>query len=114
MLTSALASFASLNAPLAQAVGVNIPATFLEGLLSFGSPCVLPLVPGYLSFISGVSVNRVATAEGPDLDKYTGLRWGDTRRVVAAALSFIAGFTVVFIIIFGLANVITNLLGADV
>jgi cytochrome c-type biogenesis protein len=114
MLTSALVSLASLNAPLAQTAGVNVPATFLEGLLSFGSPCVLPLVPGYLSFISGVSVNRAATAAGPEMDKYASMSWNDTRRVVAAALAFIAGFTTVFIIIFGLATVITNLLGADI
>ncbi|HEX2038889.1 MAG TPA: cytochrome c biogenesis protein CcdA [Acidimicrobiales bacterium] len=54
---------------------------FAAGMLSFLSPCVLPMVPGYLSLMSGVSV----TGEE-----------ADPRRVLRATLLFVAGFTVVF------------------
>ena len=56
---------------------------FAAGMLSFLSPCVLPMVPGYLSLMSGVSVT--ATDDQPD-----------PRRVLRATLLFVAGFTVVF------------------
>src|SRR5688572_22669519 len=54
-------------------------------MLSFLSPCVLPLVPGYLSLMSGVSVTQLSTASG-----------GETRRLLQATLLFVAGFTLVF------------------
>jgi cytochrome c-type biogenesis protein len=57
----------------------KIPLAFAAGLLSFVTPCVLPLVPGYLSAVSGVQ----AGVGG--------------RRVVAASVPFIAGFTAVFV-----------------
>jgi cytochrome c-type biogenesis protein len=57
----------------------KIPLAFAAGLLSFVTPCVLPLVPGYLSAVSGASVGVGG------------------RRVVAASLPFIGGFTVVFV-----------------
>ena len=57
----------------------KIPLAFAAGLLSFVTPCVLPLVPGYLSAVSGVEVGVGG------------------RRVVAASLPFIAGFTAVFV-----------------
>ncbi len=55
------------------------------GMLSFLSPCVLPLVPGYLSLMSGVSVSQLATARGDE-----------TRRLLRSTLLFVAGFTLVF------------------
>lgn len=60
-----------------------LPIAVLGGLVSFFSPCVLPLVPGYLSYVTGVS--------GTDL--------GDARRgrMVAGASLFVLGFTVVFV-----------------
>ncbi|MFI6405089.1 cytochrome c biogenesis CcdA family protein [Streptomyces sp. NPDC050548] len=60
-----------------------LPIAALGGLVSFFSPCVLPLVPGYLSYVTGVS--------GTDL--------GDARRgrMVAGASLFVLGFTVVFV-----------------
>jgi cytochrome c-type biogenesis protein len=60
-------------------VEAKIPLAFAAGLLSFVTPCVLPLVPGYLSTVSGVEVGVGG------------------RRVVAASLPFIAGFTAVFV-----------------
>lgn len=60
-----------------------LPIALLGGLVSFFSPCVLPLVPGYLSYVTGIS--------GTDL--------GDARRgrMVAGAVLFIVGFTAVFV-----------------
>jgi len=68
---------------------LNIATAFLAGLVSFISPCVLPLVPSYLSFLTGTSLEDLKTES-------------DVRaraRVFAHALAFIAGFTVVFMAI---------------
>lgn len=63
----------------------RVVLAFGGGMLSFLSPCVLPLVPGYLSMMSGVSSTRLAVATRTD-----------TRELVKATLLFVAGFTVVF------------------
>jgi len=68
--------------------GVGILAALVAGLVSFLSPCVLPLVPGYLSAVSGVEVAE--------------LEAGDWRRVVGPSLVFIGSFSLVFILL-GLA-----------
>jgi len=65
------------------ASGVGVITAFGAGLVSFLSPCVLPLVPGYLSAVSGVGV--------ADLDD------ADWRRVVVPSLVFIASFSAIFI-----------------
>lgn len=57
------------------------------GLLSFASPCVVPLVPGYLGYLSGATV-------GAD-----GQLVGDRRKVVAHALMFVLGFTLIFTVV---------------
>jgi len=62
---------------------VALPIALLGGLVSFFSPCVLPLVPGYLSYVTGVSGADLAEA-----------RRG---RMVAGASLFVAGFTAVFV-----------------
>ena len=61
----------------------------MAGILSFVSPCVLPLVPGYLSFISGVSLDAAHTGAA--------LPEGTTRQVFFASLAFVLGFTCVFV-----------------
>lgn len=58
--------------------------TFLAGFASIAFPCVLPLVPGYLSSVSAIEAQRLGEA-------------GTSRRVALASLPFIAGFTVVFV-----------------
>jgi cytochrome c-type biogenesis protein len=63
---------------------VGISTAFAAGLISFVSPCVWPLVPAYLSYVSGVSYDRLEES------------W---RRVTAATLAFVLGFTVVFTIL---------------
>jgi len=71
-------------------VEVTVIGALFAGLLSFLSPCVLPLVPAYLSFISGVSVN-VLRAQGEQADRSV------RRHAVAQSIWFIAGFSLVFI-----------------
>src|ERR1700737_2370620 len=61
-------------------------AAFVAGLVSFLSPCVLPLVPGYVSLISGVGVEELKTQESQLL-----------RKVMLNSIGFILGFSVVFI-----------------
>lgn len=68
---------------------------FLAGAASFLSPCVLPLLPGYLSFVSGVSVERLEV---------------DTRRVFTSTLVFVLGFSVVFTLIGAGAGFVGDLL----
>jgi cytochrome c-type biogenesis protein len=62
----------------------EIPVAFLAGLLSIITPCVLPLVPGYLSAVSAVEVDRLGEPR---------VGW----RVARASIPFLLGFTVVFV-----------------
>lgn len=81
---------------------VAVPIALLAGLLSFLSPCVLPLVPGYLGYVSGISTGSINDARSIKPSR-------STRRVVAGVLLFIAGFTVVFVtfgILFGTAGLV--------
>jgi cytochrome c-type biogenesis protein len=73
-------------------------AAFVAGLVSFLSPCVLPLVPGYVSLISGASVDELKNAE-------TRL----TRTVLGHSIMFILGFSVVFISLGAVATEIGQL-----
>ena len=67
--------------------GVSLVAAFTAGLVSFLSPCVLPLVPGYISMISGASVDQLKS--GDDDQRF--------KRVFGHSLLFILGFSLVFI-----------------
>jgi cytochrome c-type biogenesis protein len=70
--------------------GVSVGVSFLAGLLSFFSPCVLPLIPSYLAFLGGsVSAPR---SEMPEGQKSAGIHY----RLIALTLSFIMGFGAVF------------------
>lgn len=68
---------------------LNLVTAFLAGLVSFISPCVLPLVPSYLSFLTGTSLEDLKADAGA----------GTKLRVIAHALAFVAGFTVIFVAI---------------
>jgi cytochrome c-type biogenesis protein len=91
------------DGPLVVAAGVAA----LVGLISFASPCVLPLVPGYLSYVAGLvgtgSRTAVAVAGGGSSTggTATAVRAADERsprgRMVAGALLFVLGFTLVFV-----------------
>jgi cytochrome c-type biogenesis protein len=68
---------------------VTVGGAFLAGLLSFASPCVLPLVPPYLAYMGGISIEELNET-------------GKSRvrlAVMLAALSFVAGFSTVFVIL---------------
>jgi cytochrome c-type biogenesis protein len=81
----------------------NLPlpiAAFLAGLISFLSPCVLPLVPGYLSLISGAGVEELKSPQGHLM-----------RRVMVNSVGFILGFSVVFIALGAAATEIGQVLG---
>lgn len=73
---------------------VGAGAAFAGGLLSFASPCVLPLVPAYLAFMSGYSIEQLTGDDRPRL------------RLLGAALSFVAGFSTVFVALGATASVI--------
>jgi cytochrome c-type biogenesis protein len=77
---------------------VAIPIALLAGLVSFASPCILPLVPGYLAYIGGFTDGRSAARRGD--------RRGRNRLLAGVAL-FILGFTLVFVltgVVFGVAG----------
>ncbi len=66
-------------------MGVSALAAFVAGLVSFLSPCVLPLVPGYISMLSGIGVEQLKEGQTP--------RGG----LLTSALAFVFGFSIVFI-----------------
>ena len=76
---------------------VSIGTAVLAGLLSFLSPCVLPLVPAYLGFVSGASFE--------DLEAST-----SRRRVLIPALFFVLGFSAVFMVLGASATLLGQLL----
>ena len=80
---------------------VSLFAAFSAGLLSFVSPCVLPLVPSYLSYITGLSVEKLANAHEREQFR---------RAIVLNSLLFIAGFSSVFIAFGASASLIGQLL----
>src|SRR5258706_6588082 len=85
-----------INGPLLVAVAVAA----IAGLVSFLSPCILPLVPGYLSYMTGLA--------GADLDDALNRPTARARgRIALGALLFIAGFTVFFTLV----SVVTAQLG---
>jgi cytochrome c-type biogenesis protein len=82
---------------------VTILAALLAGMLSFLSPCVLPLVPPYLVYLTGASLERLADADaGPQV----------RRQTIAAALLFVLGFSTVFVALGASASVIGAVLRA--
>ncbi|MBV8244560.1 MAG: sulfite exporter TauE/SafE family protein [Candidatus Eremiobacteraeota bacterium] len=68
---------------------LNVATAFLAGLVSFISPCVLPLVPAYLSFLTGSTVEELKAQEAA----------ATRARAMLHALAFICGFTVVFVLL---------------
>src|SRR5664279_6143528 len=64
---------------------VSFPLAFAAGLISFLSPCVLPLLPAYLSFMTGLTTAELSEGDRP------------TAAVMAPALLFVLGFSVIFV-----------------
>jgi cytochrome c-type biogenesis protein len=67
---------------------VTLIAAFAAGFLSFVSPCVLPLIPGYISFVSGVSVEEMKADATPATSRL---------QVFLTSLAFVIGFSLVFV-----------------
>src|SRR3954451_9876097 len=78
-------------------MGVKLPVAFLAGFVSVVTPCVLPLVPGYLSALSSFTPGELAQ-----------------RRVVRESIPFVLGFTVVFVVLGAGAAAIGNVVSATV
>jgi cytochrome c-type biogenesis protein len=76
---------------------VSIVAALLAGMLSFLSPCVLPLVPPYLVYLTGTSLERLADAEAEPRVR---------RETITAAILFVLGFSTVFVALGASASVI--------
>src|SRR3954447_1957539 len=68
---------------------VSCAAALFGGLISFLSPCVLPLVPPYLSFLAGVTLDEMQARDD----------WAVRRRAILTALLFVAGFSTVFVLL---------------
>lgn len=83
--------------------GAEILAALAAGALSFLSPCVLPLVPGYISFISGVSLEEMEGAMN---------RGRTLAKASLASLCFGAGFTVIFVVLGATATLVGKFLFA--
>jgi cytochrome c-type biogenesis protein len=92
-----------MSGPLLLAAAVAVAA----GAVSFASPCVVPLVPGYLAYLAGLVVADAPAVDAADETAKRG-RW----RVAGAALLFVAGFTVVFgagsILVLGVSDALLN------
>ncbi|MBS0531511.1 MAG: cytochrome c biogenesis protein CcdA [Proteobacteria bacterium] len=82
---------------------VSIPAALIAGLVSFLSPCVLPLVPPYLIYLTGATIEHVANDESSKISK---------RAVMLAALAFVLGFSTVFVALGASASFIGGLIRA--
>ncbi|MBN1596325.1 cytochrome c biogenesis protein CcdA [candidate division FCPU426 bacterium] len=82
---------------------ISLAGAFLAGIISFLSPCVLPLVPAYLSFLAGVTWEEMQSGEK-----------GKTRkRVILAAVVFVLGFSLVFTLLGASATVLGKWLAAQ-
>ena len=94
---------------------VTLFMAFGAGLLSFISPCVLPLVPGYLSYISGLSLDEMrgtpaAAGAGGGTAVAVAAAPAVRRQVVLASLAFILGFSIVFVSLGAAASAIGQFL----
>jgi cytochrome c-type biogenesis protein len=84
---------------------ISFGGAFIAGLLSFLSPCILPLVPPYLCFLGGVSLQQLQ--DGSDADSKA------TRRVVLASIVFVLGFATVFVAFGATATFLGQLLAEN-
>jgi cytochrome c-type biogenesis protein len=78
---------------------------FIAGLLSFASPCVLPLIPAYISFLGGASLSQLTEKDGIDA--------ATQKRVFHSAIAFVLGFSTVFISLGATATAISALIAQN-
>lgn len=84
---------------------VSIFVAFLGGVVSFLSPCVLPLVPPYMCFLAGSTLDDL-TSDDPDTD-------GVNRQAIIASAFFVAGFSTVFVALGATASFVGQLLASN-
>jgi len=89
---------------------VSFWAAFTAGILSFISPCVLPLVPPYMAYIAGVNLQQLAGQGGAEDGAATATAQPVLGRVLLIALVFVLGFSTVFVILGASASAIGQLL----
>src|ERR1700722_5777614 len=82
---------------------VSVPAALIAGLVSFLSPCVLPLVPPYLIYLTGATIEHVANEETVSSSK---------RAVMISAVIFVLGFSTVFVLLGASPSLIGGLIRA--
>ena len=82
---------------------VSIPAALIAGIVSFLSPCVLPLVPPYLIYLTGATIERVNNDETATSSR---------RAVMISAVMFVLGFSTVFVALGASASLIGSLIRA--
>lgn len=95
---------------------ISLTTALVAGVVSFLSPCVLPLVPGYISFISGVSLDQLKGRPAPDGQSDDegddALAKFNPRRAWVASFFFVLGFSTVFITLGAAATGLGALLGS--
>lgn len=96
----------ALDGPVLAAVLVSLAA----GLVAFASPCILPVVPGYLSYVAGLTGTDLAAAPGARTAPRGAARGSAKRRMLLGSVLFVAGFAVVFMILGGFAGALGHLL----
>lgn len=79
---------------------LSIPIAFLAGVVSFLSPCVLPLIPGYISMLSGASIEELKSGSGAAL----------MGRIIRNSFAFVVGFSIVFVGLGASATAVGNFL----
>jgi len=80
---------------------VTVPLAFLAGLVSFISPCVLPMVPAYVSYLTGQAAAMAAPKTGEGSDNATVLAAPSRWLIVLNGFSFVLGFSAIFVVVFG-------------
>ena len=85
---------------------VSYAGALIAGLLSFVSPCVLPLVPAYICFLGGASLDQLTAEDGVDSAL--------ARRVFISAIAFVLGFGTVFVILGATATVLSQTIAQNI
>lgn len=80
---------------------ISILVAFLAGVLSFFSPCILPLIPAYICFITGLSMDELTGENSNDRN---------TRKILSNIILFILGFSIVFIVLGASATFLGNII----
>ena len=84
---------------------ITFLGAFIAGFLSFASPCVLPLIPAYISFLGGASLNQLTQEGGIDITTQ--------KSVFCSAIAFVLGFSTVFISLGATATAISALIAQN-